>query len=149
MMFNLDLSLIERRLSEEGLHVKPGLSIPSLTSRPLVRDTVFVMFFGDDALQADELTGVDVMQYTVENIAVIIGFKSTGDATGVQGSDKLKTMIDIVKRSLIGLIIDDFEPISYDRGSVLEVNRDTHNVLYQLQFKTAHTVVTEVKHHDQ
>lgn len=147
-MFNLDLTLIETRLKHHGLHVQPALVMPNLTSNPLTKDTVFVMLLEDRADTGDVLGGYDIQQYTKETFAVIVGVRSPGNVTGTSATNKMKVLVDTIKDALIGLIIDDFEPIEYEIGRMIEVNRQTQNVLYQLQFKTAHTVVTQVKHYD-
>lgn len=148
MMFNLDLTLIETRLKDEDLHVQSGLTMAALTAQPLKRDTIFVMLLEDPSNNTNVIAGFDLEQYVIDRFAVVIGLRVPGDKSGAQATKKLQHLRDTIKKSLIGLLYERFEPIEFEVGRLIEVNRDTQNVFYQLQFKTAHTVITEVNHYD-
>lgn len=148
MSFNLDLSLIETVLKDAGFTVSGALEMPKLLQNPLIKDTLFVLSLGDYADDSDEIGGPDIQQDTEELFAVVIGLKASGDITGMVASPRLHSAKESIKSELVGLIFGDFEPIKYQAGRLIEVNRDKQNVLYQLQFKTTHTVVTQVKHYD-
>lgn len=145
--FNLDLTLIEKRLTQAGLHVEGALIMPTLVDRPLQRDTVFVLPLEDLGQAPDEISGYDVQQFSPEQFGVVLGLRAPGDVTGTSSTAAFVAMREKVKRALVGLIIGNFDPIHFVGGRIVAVNKQTHNVLYQLQFQTAHTVVTSVTHY--
>lgn len=143
--FNLDLTLIETILTDAGMYVQPALVMPLLLKEPLLQDTCFVMLLDDSGKAPDEIGGFDMQQYTTERFAVVLGLRALGDSTGVNATAQLQDAIKTVKTQLIGLIFDKHDPIEYEGGRIIDVNRETQTVLYQLQFKTAHTVVIQVR----
>ncbi|GAB3021716.1 phage tail terminator protein [Bowmanella dokdonensis] len=145
--FNLDLTLIEQRLKAAGLHVEGALEMPVLVDRPLLQDTVFVLPLEDQGEEPDEIGGPDIQQYSPEQFGVVLGLRSPGDATGASSTAAFVALRQKVKAALVGLIIGEFEPIHFVGGRIVTVNKQTQNVLYQLQFQTAHNVVTEVQNY--
>jgi hypothetical protein len=146
--FNLDLSRVETLLKEQKMHVQSALVMPGLLKAPLQRDTVFVLQLQDDAAPSAETGGMDVQQYTTDRFAVVLGLRAAGDSTGVTASTNLAEARTKVKSTLIGAIFGVWEPVEFEGGKIIEVNRETQNILYQMQFKTAATIVTGVTRHD-
>lgn len=145
LRFNLDLNLIETALKAAGFSVEPALSMPALLRAGVQRDTTFVLPLDEMPTLPDEIGGFDVSQYSPERFGIIGAFRAAGSSAGTEATARLLAWRELVKESLVGLILGDFEAIWFEAGRLIEVNKDTQTVLYQLQFATAHNVVTDVR----
>ena len=144
-VYNLDLNVIETVLKTAEFNVKPAMDMPSLLRRALVGNTTFVLPLDELAQESTEIGGIDITQFSPEQFAVVGVFRSSGSNSGTLANDKLLAWREKVKTELVGLAIGLFEPITFQAGRLVEVNKETQNVVYQLQFQTAHTVVTNVR----
>lgn len=144
-VYNLDLNVIETVLKTAEFNVKPAMNMPALLRSAVQRNTTFVLPLDEQAEDFDEIGGIDVSQYSMEQFAVVGVFRAAGSSSGSLAGNELLTWRDQVKTALIGLMIQPFEPITFQAGRLIEVSKETQNVVYQLQFKTTCTVVTNVR----
>ncbi|SHH40010.1 hypothetical protein SAMN05216361_0043 [Marisediminitalea aggregata] len=144
-VYNLDLNVIETVLKTAGFNVKPAMSMPALLRSAVQRNTTFVLPLDEEAHDFDEIGGIDVSQYSMEQFAVVGVFRASGNSSGSVAGNELLTWRNQVKTTLIGLMVEPFAPITFQAGRLIEVNKETQNVVYQLQFKTTCTVVTNVR----
>jgi hypothetical protein len=148
--FNLDLTLIEKWLKrDDSLYVLPAMKMPDTVAKPVARDTLFVLSLDEVAEPDQEIGGDDVTQLVRERFGVLIAVNARGSYQGVAGRDPVRMLRERVKFHLTGLVIDDFEPIAFDAGKLIDANTKTQNLLYQVQFVTSRTVVTGVKFYDE
>lgn len=149
MRFNLDLTLIETLLKRNDLHVESALIIPTLIKTALQQDTYFVMTLDDSARPSNEAAGNDITQDTTDRFAVVIAMRTVGDATGQASVQPLYKAREQIKSLLVGLLIEPFDPIEYERGATVQVNAEKQFLLYQMQFTVTRPVTSEVTYYDE
>lgn len=149
LRFNLDLNVIETVLTDAGIKVEPALAMPALLKKSLQSNKTFVLPLDELAEQPDEIGGIDVQQRTMERFAVVGAFKSIGDKSGTSQKNALQEWRENVKTALVGVVVSNFDAITFEAGKLVEMNTEKQNILYQLQFATSQTVVSNVRNVDE
>ena len=147
MHFNLDLTLIERTLQRQGLHVQSAMVMPTLIREALQQNTYFVMTLEDSAKPSSEASGNDITQETKDRFAVVVALRTVGDATGGASTGIIGEAREKIKKELVGLQIDGFDPIEYERGAPVRFETEKQILLYQMQFTVTRPVTSEVRHY--
>ena len=138
--FNLDLNRIEtelQSLAAQAITLGHASDFNQARQTGAQVATVYVLPLDERYQDADVLTGL-CEQQLFETFAVMCVVPCHGGNRVADG--QVNTLRDRVKAALSGLVIDDWEPITPDRGRLVEFNRQTNNLIYQCQFKTSRTV---------
>jgi hypothetical protein len=140
-MFNFDLNKIESVLKRERIaHVGEAADLNELRAKPVQTATLIVLPLDEDNEHTGSVTGEDTYKVTEIFAVVIVLPTRAGNRQSVQLLNELRERI---KTALAGLAFDGYEPIKLHRGRIVEMNRETKNLIYQCQFVvTGYTTVT-------
>lgn len=134
--FNLDLNAIEQRLKMDlngQAHVGFASDFNAVRAQGVQMPTLFVLALDEDYKAADEVTGETTLKLNELFAVMIVLPVMVGNAN----SDlQIKTLRGLVRQSLTGVVPAGWSPILPHRGRLVELNRDTNNLIYQAQFMT-------------
>lgn len=132
MQFNVDLNKVEDLLKKEShTHVGFAADFNDVRRRSAQAATLFVLPLDEQFTEADSVTGQD--EYLAkEMFAVMILIPVV--AANAEADEQIKSLRQEVKTILAGATFAGYEPIKLNRGRVVELNKDTGNLIYQCQF---------------
>lgn len=132
--FNLDLNRIEQHLKTE-LQRKCTVGFASdfnqVRKTPVQTATLFVLPLDEDFQPLSEVPGERQLNMSeLFAVMIVLPVKSSN-----RTSDELiKTLRGEVWEALVGATLPGWEPIMPHRGRLVELNRETNNLIYQCQF---------------
>lgn len=134
-MFNFDLNKIEVVLKTAKI-AKVGFSadFSEARKRAVQGPVLYVLPLDEDYELAQSVTGQDEYKITEIFAVMIVTPCKSGNK---QSDEHIKHLRDKVKTVIAGLTFKPWEPIQLHRGRIVELSRDTNNLIYQCQFKVA------------
>ena len=144
MEFNFDLNHVENLLkTESDIHVGFAADFNDVRSRSAQVATLFVLPLDEQFTESESVNGQS--EYLAkEMFAVMILIPVM--AANEEADEQIKRLRNDVKSILAGATFAGYLPIKLNRGRVVELNKDTGNLIYQCQFSIESnlTVTTRV-----
>ncbi|MBS3796676.1 MULTISPECIES: hypothetical protein [unclassified Pseudoalteromonas] len=143
MEFNFDLKRVETLLKEANF-ARVGFASDFNQARktPVQSPCLYVIGIDDNNEETTAITGED--EYRVNDIfAVMIVIPCL--AANATTDQQIKELRNQVKATLAGVAFLPWEPIKLNRSRIVELNRETNNLIYQCQFSVKGTLTVKTK----